>query len=419
MQTTTTTARRTPSEKTMLVVVAAFAALEGYDLACYGVTVPSMLADRNLGADPATAGTVGSLVAVGMMIGAALAGALIGRLGPRRLMLAGAGAFSAGMLACAVAPGFAVFGVARLLVGVGLGIVLPTLTAYVADLSDPARRSRNVGLMMSGYAVGALLAPLLGAALLPHASWHWIYVVGAAPALVLLPIAARILPESPVHAERATGTAARRGELFGLRPLLSPGTRTVTVLFWVASFCGLLLVFGISTWLPTIMRNSGYSLGSALLQTAAMWVGAGLGMIAGGRIADGIGIKPVVSAAFLIGSVSLIAMSLRPAIVLLFLLMFVSGLGFIGSQVMTNAFIVSRYPEDVRGAGIGWALSVGRLGAILGPSMGGWILSSQLGVEWNFYLFAIPGLVGAAAAALVPMVRAARGSARVATEAAG
>ncbi|MFI7706851.1 MFS transporter [Nonomuraea sp. NPDC049480] len=412
---TAATAQRTISEKTMLVVVAVFAALEGYDLACYGVTVPSMMADRSLGADAATAGTVGSLVAVGMMIGAALAGAGIGRLGPRRLLLAGAGAFSAGMLACAVAPGFAVFGAARLIVGVGLGVVLPTLTAYVADLSDPGRRSRNVGLMMSGYALGALLAPLLGAALLPQASWHWIYVIGAAPALVLLPVAARILPESPVHADRP----ARKAAGLGLRPLLAPGTRTVTLLFWVASFCGLLLVFGISTWLPTIMRTSGYSLGSALLQTAAMWVGAGLGMIAGGRIADGIGIKPVVATAFLVGSVSLIAMSTRPAIVLLFLLMFVSGLGFIGSQVMTNAFIVNRYPEDVRGAGIGWALSIGRLGAILGPSMGGWILSSQLGVEWNFYLFAIPGLVGATAALLVPVVRASRRSAQVAAEAAG
>lgn len=398
------------SEKTMLIMVAIFAALEGYDLACYGVTVPSLLADRALGGNAATAGTVGSLVAVGMMLGAALAGAAIGRLGPRRLLLAGAATFSAGMLACALTPNFAVFGAARLLVGVGLGVVLPTLTAYVADLSEPGRRSRNVGLMMAGYALGALLAPLLGAALLPNASWRWIYVIGMAPALIVIPLAARILPESPVHLDRTAQGAKARNDLFGLRPLLSPGTRMVTLLFWATSFCGLLLVFGISTWLPTIMKNSGYSLGSALLLTAVMWVGAGLGMVAGGRIADGIGIKPVVSTAFLVGSISLIAMSMRPSIVLLFLLMFVSGLGFIGSQVMTNAFIVTRYPQDVRGAGIGWALSVGRLGAILGPSMGGWILSSQLGVEWNFYLFAIPGLVGAVAAALVPMIRATSGS---------
>ena len=78
------------------------------------------------------------------------------------------------------------------------------------------------------------------------------------------------------------------------------------------SFCGLLLVFGISAWLPTIMQTSGYSLGSSLLQTAAMWVGAGVGMIVGGRVADALGAKPVVTTAFLLGCVSLLIMSTRP-----------------------------------------------------------------------------------------------------------
>jgi MFS transporter, AAHS family, benzoate transport protein len=167
-------------------------------------------------------------------------------------------------------------------------------------------------------------------------------------------------------------------------------------------------VFGISTWLPTIMQASGYSLGSTLLQTAAMWVGAGAGMVAGGRIADAVGIKPVVVVAFLAGSVSLLLMSGRPPLAVLFVLMFVSGLGFIGSQVLTNAFVVTRYPEHLRGRAIGWALAVGRLGAITGPLMGGAILTSGLSVEWNFYLFAIPGVVGAVLAGLVPVIAARR-----------
>jgi AAHS family benzoate transporter-like MFS transporter len=83
------------------------------------------------------------------------------------------------------------------------------------------------------------------------------------------------------------------------------------------SFCGLLLVFGISTWLPTIMRNSGYSLGSALLQTAVLWGGAGVGMVAGGRVADSLGPKPVVAVAFGVGSLCLLALSLRPSLVVL------------------------------------------------------------------------------------------------------
>jgi MFS transporter, AAHS family, benzoate transport protein len=393
------------SHRAVLPLAAAFAALEGYDLACYGVTVPSLLADRSLGADKAAAGTVGALVAVGMLVGAAVCAATIRRYGSRRLLIVGSALFSVAMLVCAVAPSFALFGAARFVVGVGLGIVLPTVTAYVADLSEPGRRARDVGLMMSGYAAGALLAPLLGAAILGGASWHWIYVIGGVPALVLVPLAIRLLPESPVHT--ADG-AAERGALLGLRPLLAPGVRGATLLFWVVSFCGLLLVFGISTWLPTIMQAAGYSLGSSLLQTAAMWVGAGLGMVAGGRVADRIGIKPVVTVAFLAGAAALVVMSLRPPLVLLFALMFVAGLGFIGSQVLTNAFIVGHYPAELRGRAIGWALSVGRLGAITGPLLGAAILSSGLGVAWNFYLFAVPGLLGAALAAAVPAVVARR-----------
>lgn len=385
------------SERTMLILAASFAMLEGYDLACYGVTVPSLLADPTMGATTASAGTAGSLVAIGMMAGAAIAASLVRRVGTRRLLLTGAALFSVGMVVCAVTGSIGLFGAARLIVGIGLGIVLPSITAYVADVSAPQRRSRNIGIMMAGYALGALAAPLLGAALLPVASWHWIYVIGGAPALILLPLAMRLLPESPVSAPSSGG-----GRSLGLRPLLAPGTRAVTLLFWVISFCGLLLVFGVSTWLPTIMRTAGYSLGSSLLQTAAMWLGAGIGMVVGGRLADAVGIRRVVVVAFLAGSAALLLMSTRPALALLFLLMFVSGLGLIGSQAFVNAFIVTRYPGPLRGPGIGWALTVGRLGAITGPVVGAAILSSGLGVEWNFYLFAVPGVIGAALAALVP-----------------
>ncbi|PWJ52903.1 MFS transporter, AAHS family, benzoate transport protein [Quadrisphaera granulorum] len=404
------------ADRTVLVLAASFAAMEGFDLAVYGVTVPSLLKDPALGANPAAAGSAGALVAVGMLLGAALSAALIRRFGSRALLFGGAALFSVGMLACAVAvSSFELFSAARFVVGVGLGIVLPTVTAYVADVSAPDRRARNVGLMMAGYAGGALMAPLLGAALLPLVSWHWMYVVGVLPALVLLPLAAKRLPESPVtpghvaHSGSArSGSAPSRGDLLGLKLLLAPGVRLATVLFWVVSFCGLLLVFGISTWLPTIMQAAGYSLGSALLQTAAMWTGAGIGMVLGGRLADRVGVKPVVVGAFLAGTLSLLVMSTAPSLGVLFAAMFVSGLGFIGSQVLTNAFIVTRYPDHLRGPAIGWALSVGRLGAIAGPIIGGAVLASSLGVAFNFYVFAIPGVIGAALAAAVPVIRARR-----------
>ncbi|MDL4813275.1 MFS transporter [Actinomadura opuntiae] len=397
--------RGVAARRALLPLTACFAALEGYDLACYGVTVPSLLGRAGIGADKSSAGTVGSMVAVGMLAGATLAAVLVRRLGSRRLILGGAALFSAGMLICALAPTFTIFGIARLIVGAGLGVVLPTVTAYVADVSAPGHGSRNVGIMMAGYPAGALLAPLLGTALLPDASWRWIYLGGAVPVLALLPLSARLLPESPVAPARDSGEPGKAGDLFGLGPLLARGVRMATLLFWVISFCGLLLVFGISTWLPSIMVAGGYSLGSSLLQTAAMWAGAGVGMVAGGRAADRIGTKPVVVIAFLTGAAGLAGLSARPPLWALFALMFVSGLGFIGSQALVNALIVTRYPLALRGTGIGWALSAGRFGAILGPTAGGWILSSGLSIEWNFYLFAVPGLLGAALAAVVPALR--------------
>jgi MFS family permease len=66
--------------------------------------------------------------------------------------------------------------------------------------------------------------------------------------------------------------------------------------------------------------------------------------------------------------------------------------------------MAAHYPDDLRGPGIGWALAVGRLGAILGPALGGWILAGQLDAQWNFYLFALPGVVGTIAAALMPAI---------------
>ncbi|MDX3643600.1 MFS transporter [Streptomyces sp. MB09-02B] len=412
-----------PTNTFILVAAWIVSSLEGYDLAVYGVTVPSILGDPSLGIDKAEAGTIGSLVGIGMLIGAAFAGALVHRTGPRRLLLAGTALFTVGMAICTVAGGVPSFGAGRLIVGLGLGVVLPTINAYVADLSDPGRRSRNVALIMSGYAAGALLSPLLGTALLPDVSYRWLYVIGVLPVFLAIPLVLR-LPESPFHLRR-TGRAdearaveerlgltpaedaptADPGRWLGLGSLLTGGLAVSTVLFWAMSFCGLLLVFGISTWLPSIMQAAGFSLGSALLQTAAMWLGVGVGAIVGGRIADALGAKRVVVVAFLVGTLSLIAMSTRPPTAVMFVLMFISGFGFIGSQILGNAFIVTRYPDAVRGNGLAWALSIGRFGAIVGPSLGAFVLSSGADISWAFYAFAVPALVGAFAAGAVPRAR--------------
>ena len=416
---------RPVATRSLLIAAWVVATLEGYDLAVYGVSVPAIVSNPELHINRVQAGAVGSLVGIGMLVGAAVAGSVVHRVGARRLLLLSTAVFTLGMAICAAALNVELFGAGRLIVGLGLGVVLPTLTAYVADLSVPSRRSRHVTVMMTGYAVGALASPVLGAALLPQTSFRWLYLIGVVPALAAVPLLLR-LPESPFHLRR-TGRAAEATEVtsrFGLvdvacvdepgekrlstlRSPLGPGLLMPTLLFWAMSFCGLLLVFGISAWLPTIMQTAGFSLGSALLQTAAMWLGVGVGIIVGGQVADRIGPQRVVVTAFLTGSVSLGLLSLRPSTVLVFVLMFIAGFGFIGSQIIGNAFIVTRYPDRLRSNGMGWALAVGRVGAIVGPSLGAAVLASHAAVAWNFYTFALFGVLGAVAAALVPKARSA------------
>jgi MFS transporter, AAHS family, benzoate transport protein len=416
-------ATRVISPVTLLVIGWVIASLEGYDLAVFGASIPAIVTDRSLGVDKIGAGVIGSLVAIGMLAGAGLAGALVHRMGPRALIIGSVGLFSAGMVLSAVAADASAFGAGRLLTGLGLGVALPTLNSYVADLSIPGRRNRNIATVMSGYAFGGLSAPLLASALLPHGAYRWLYLIGVLPALAIVPFLLR-LPESPVHllntGRRSQATELREhfglpeptlasgpaaGRWFGLAQLLRRDVLSVTILFWIMCFCGLLLVFGITTWLPSMMQAARYSLGSALLQTAVMWLGVGIGVIAGGRVADAIGPKRVVVVAFLVSSVSLVLISAGPPAALLYLLMFMAGFGFIGAQMLVNAFIATRYPDDLRGNGLAWALSLGRLGGIAGPSLGAFVLASSLPMRWNFWAFAIPGLIGAAAAVLVPMAR--------------
>lgn len=410
------------SQPLVLFIAWLISAMEGYDLSVYGASVPAILQDPGLNVGVAQVGLIGSIVGIGMLFGAAFAGAMVHRFGHLRLIALGIAIFSLGMIANAVAPTAVLFGIGRLVVGVGLGLVLPMVNAYVSDISEPKKVARNVGLAMSGYAVGALCAPLLAALLLGHASYRWLYIIGIVPVVIVV-VLYRRLPESPVllrkrgeHElagaieakynlpEAVMNAEERPGRFLGLGALLAPGVRVSTLLFWLLSFCGLLLVFGISAWLPTMLQAIGYSLGSALIQTVAMWAGVAAGVILGGRIAEIIGTKSIVICAFLVGAISLLLMSLEPPVWIFYVLVFVSGFGFIGSQILGNALIATRYAPTLRGNGLSWALAIGRIGAIVGPSLGAWVLASQLSDEWNFYAFAIPALVGAMAAALVPRV---------------
>ncbi len=389
---------------------------DGYDLVVYGATVPSLLAYEPWQLTAGQAGAIGSYALVGMLLGALLSGWLAPRIGARAIILGSLISFSILMGLTALAPTPEVFGLLRFLGGLGLGGVVPTVIALTVEYSPPSRRQFNNALMYSGYSVGGMLAALAALALLPDVSFRVMYALGLLPLVTIVPLTWRLLPESVAFLAgkgrladaRALADrygievpAARAEKAGSMSAVLTGPRRTPLALFVVASFCGLLLVYGVNTWLPNIMRQSGYSLGSSLGFLLVLNIGAIVGALVASRAADRFGSRPVTTVSFLVAVIAILSLSAGLPVVGAMAVVAVAGLGTVGTQILVNGFVATYFTENERTTALGITLGLGRVGAIFGPILGGWIASSALGVEWNFYAFAAFAAVGCVAVGAV------------------
>ncbi|GAA3546975.1 aromatic acid/H+ symport family MFS transporter [Amycolatopsis ultiminotia] len=393
---------------------------DGYDIIVYGSVLPGLLHEPGWHLGTAEAGAIGSYALVGMLFGALVSGPLADRIGRRRLILAAVTWFTVFTVLTAFAPSVTVFGLLRLLTGLGLGGVLPSAVAFTVEFAPPGRRQMFNGLMSIGFPLGGILAAVLGLVLLAPFGWRSMFLAGAAPAVLILPFAFAFLPESPAYLyahgriDEAKRTARRFGlvladtetdsgrEATGLRSVLSRRHFRATVVFGLASLCALLLTYGLNTWLPQIMQQSGYALGSSLRFLLALNLGSIVLSTIAAIAADRFGPKIAVLAAFVAAGLSLLLLGLRVAPGLLVLAVAVAGLGGTGTQALIHGYVAAHYSPGARGSALGVVLATGRIGAILGPIVGGLILASGAALGWNFVVFALPALLGAGLIACGP-----------------
>ena len=317
----------------------------------------------------------------------------------------------------------------RFLAGLGLGGLIPTAATLVSEYAHTSRGSSSITFMMTGYHVGGVLTALLAIPILPALGWRAMFVVGALPALILVPLMLKNLPESTsflvAHDRRAEADelaarygitlapeevrevqaeerASGGGRFGALKTLFSSGYVMGTLAFSVASFMGLLLVYGLNQWLPQIMRDAGYALGAALAFLLVLNLGAVIGLLVAGPVADRYGSKVACAGWFALAAVFLFLLSVQLPLPLTYLAVLVTGIFVFSAQVLLYAYVSKHYPTSGRGTAIGWAAGIGRLGAICGPLFGGLLLGAGLAVPWGFYAFALVGLLGAVFIALVP-----------------
>ncbi len=371
-------------------------ALEGYDLVVLGVVIPVLRRDPVFALDPGSATTVATVGLLGVMVGALAVGPVSDVVGRRRTILACVLAFSLLGAACALATGPLSLGILRFVAGVPLGGVVPVALAMVAEHSPGRRGNSSMTVLMTGYHVGAVLASLLGALFVVSLGWEFLFVAGALPALALLPVLAAKLPRDTPPVARA---GPRETRVNPVRELFRAGFAGPTIAFWVASFMGLLLVYGLNTWLPEIMRLAGYQLTQALYQLLALNVGAVIGLLIGGRVADRIGVRPATITWFVTAAVFLALLAVRLPGATVYVAILLAGIFVFSSQVLVYAWVGRIYPAAMRATALGSASGVGRLGAITGPALTGALVAGGLAYPWGFFVFALVAALGAVAVA--------------------
>jgi MFS transporter, AAHS family, benzoate transport protein len=376
---------------------------DGYDLIVYGTVQSSLISETGWGLTKATAGTVGSMAFLGMMIGAIFAGRMADSWGRRRTILGCAIVFSVFTVLCAFAPSAAIFGVLRLLAGIGLGGLVPSANALVAELVPAKWRSIVATLMMSGVPIGGSIAALVGIQLIPAFGWQAMFLVAVLALVIVVPLGLKYLPETLAPMSAADKAAAKdkraaatTKEPSGFSSLLRAPYLGISMLFAVATIATLFAWYGLGTWLPNLMQLAGYNLGSALTFALALNLGAVAGSVITAWAGTRFGPIPTAIAAAAVAAVALVVLVSGPPVSIVYLMLVLAGVGTHGTQCLIIAAVASHYPAHLRGTALGWALGTGRIGAVAAPQVGGLLLAAGLGVNSNFLAFA-----GAAAVAAV------------------
>ena len=173
--------------------------------------------------------------------------------------------------------------------------------------------------------------------------------------------------------------------------LFRNGRAMSTVMFWIAFFCCLLMVYALGSWLPKLMSNAGYALSSSLMFLMVLNVGAIVGAVGGGWLADRLSLRSVLVTFFIMASASLVMLGYDSPMWFLYTLVGIAGATTIGSQILLYAYVAQYYPTAIRSTGLGWASGIGRNGAIVGPLLGGALLATAMPHHMNFLALAVPG----------------------------
>jgi MFS transporter, AAHS family, 4-hydroxybenzoate transporter len=394
---------------------------DGMDVAIMGFVAPSIIADWHI-SRPAF-GLVMSAAPIGLVIGALAAGPASDRIGRKGVLITSVFLFGVFTIATAFTNSPASMAFLRVLTGIGLGAAMPNTTTLLSEYAPQRKRALLITIMFTGFNLGSALIGFVAGWLIPTHGWRSVLMFGGGLPLVLIPLQIWLLPESARLLAVRGATSQRIGKVLGrvcgvrfrgdetfisnepplptkkpIGVLFSHGYGRMTISLWVTYFMGLLVIYLLTGWLPTLMKDAGLSVSAAANVTAMFQIGGTIGAVLVGWIMDRTRPAPVISAAYLGGAVCVLGLAWIGAMSSsLAMLVFAAGFCMSGAQTGLNAFAPSRYPTVARATGVSWMLGMGRFGSIFGSAFGG----ALLGLGWQFgailAMLAVPATLAAIA----------------------
>ncbi|MGW6405103.1 MFS transporter [Streptomyces sp. NPDC055134] len=392
--------------------------LDGFDFQILSFAATYL--KKDFGLTETQLGTLGTVGLFGTMIGALIMGYLADRMGRRPTIIVSVAGFGVFMLGFAQADTYAHLFALRFISGLFLGGVLPLTWALAAEYAPKRFRVTAVSIIMCGYTLGGAAGGPVSNWLIPDYGWRSVFVVGGVCSLLTVLVVLPLLPESvkflalkarPDSDERISRILSR------FQPGLSiePGTRftteaqeqahsgkrftpaqlfrghlaAITPLLWVVYLLSSALIYFLVFWTPMINERMGFSVSAAATIAALASVAGAVAQLFISRFVDrkGAGIILWMPLAAVVCMVTLGSGALAPAVYVAFVIgskMFVNG-GHGGITSIAGTF----YPTAIRANGAAWASSVAKIGAMVGPWLGGVILDAGLGAQGAFTVFAV------------------------------
>jgi AAHS family 4-hydroxybenzoate transporter-like MFS transporter len=400
------------------VMCGAIVLLDGFDAQVMGYVVPQLRLKLSL--DQTALGHVASSGLAGMLVGALVFGPLADLLGRRPVLIVCPLIFGVGALLTATASSESSLIAFRLLTGFGMGGAMPNTIALTAEYMPKRVRASAVMIMFCGFSIGAAAAGWVALAAIPSFGWRGVFVVGGILPCVItvfvlawLPESIRFLLRSPGGEKRAAVYLSRIApdvQLTGgltlveesshgrnvVKQLFIDGRYRLTLLLWLMFFANLLELYFIASWLPTIMKGAGVPEARAIFISTLLQVGGLVGAVVLGKVLDRHLSFRLLALIYVFAAVCVFLIGESgTSSAWLIVTVFAAGFGVIGAQFGANAIAAEVYPTAYRATGVGWAFGIGRIGSIIGPTVGAALVGTTPRL---FAIAAIPPLIAAASA---------------------